>query len=208
LTPQFEWLPQVLAAIGMTQAQAPGWEADDAIGTLSEQAGSGDRIDIITGDRDLLQLVHDGDGSRPVVRLLFTVRGVSNLEAFDAAAVEGKYGVPPHRYVDFATLRGDPSDGLPGVPGIGEKTAARLINEYASLDDLVAGAGNLSPRLSANLLDASDYLLAMEQIVPIRRDVDVVVTRPAGDEAELARLAEELGLGGPVGRLTQALHDE
>lgn len=205
LTPQFQWLPQMLNAIGMAQAEAPDWEADDAIGSLCAQGGPGDRFDIITGDRDLLQLVQDGNDDAPVVRLLFTVRGVSNLEAFDTAAVEAKYGVPPHRYVDFATLRGDPSDGLPGVPGIGEKTAARLINQYASLHELVDQADDLTPKLSANLLDASDYLAAMEKVVPIRRDVDVVVTRPPRDVDALARLAEELGLGGPVERLSQAL---
>lgn len=208
LTRQFAWLPQILDAIGMAQAEAPDWEADDAIGSLCAQGESGDRFDIITGDRDLLQLVQDGDDRTPAVRLLFTVRGVSNLEAFDAAAVEAKYGVPPQRYVDFATLRGDPSDGLPGVPGIGEKTAARLVNQYASLDELIASAGDLTPKLSANLLDSTDYLAAMEQVVPIRRDVDVTVTRPAGDPTALARLAGDLGLGGPVDRLSQALNGE
>jgi 5'-3' exonuclease len=208
LTPQFEWLPQLLDAIGMPQAKAPDWEADDAIGSLCAKGYSGDRIDIITGDRDLLQLVQDGDEDKPNVRLLFTVRGVSNLETFDAAAVEVKHGVPPDRYVDFATLRGDPSDGLPGVPGIGEKTAARLVNQYASLDDLVDHADELTPKLAANIREATDYLNAMERVVPIRRDVQVNLVRPDKDTDELSRLAEKLGLGGPVERLNAALQTE
>ncbi len=208
LTPQFAWLPQMLDTLGMAQAQAPGWEADDAIGSLCAAGAPGDAFDIITGDRDLLQLVQNGDEGFPTVRLLFTVRGVSNLEAFDAAAVQAKYGVPPQRYVDFATLRGDPSDGLPGVAGIGEKTAARLVNQYASLHDLVAHADDLTPRLAANLLDAGDYLAAMEKVVPIRRDVAVHVSRPAADAESRSRLAGELGLGGPAERLSQAIRGE
>lgn len=208
LGPQFEWLRELLNALGMTQAEAPGWEADDAIGSLCAAGDASDRFAIITGDRDLLQLVQDGGDAEPEVRLLFTVRGVSNLAEYDAAAVEAKYGVPPGRYVDFATLRGDPSDGLPGVAGIGEKTAARLVNEYASLDDLMAHADELTPRLSTNLLEARDYLEAMERVVPIRRDVDVDVWRPDRDAETLEHLAESLGLGGPVERLNQAMRTE
>ncbi len=200
LSPQWTWLRQLLDATGQVQAQALDWEADDAIGSLSAMGAKGDRFDIITGDRDLLQLVYDGKNS-PIVRLFFTVRGVSNLTEFDEAAVVVKYGVRPDRYVDFATLRGDPSDGLPGVPGIGEKTAAKLVQEYESLDDLVAHADDLTPRLSRNLLDAQDYLKAMEVVVPIRRDVSVDVWHSPADMLTADRLTEELGLGGPVSRL-------
>lgn len=202
LGPQFEWIRQVLDALGQAQAQAPGWEADDAIGTLSGQGSPTDRYDIVTGDRDLLQLVYDGDDA-PTVHLLFTVRGVSNLDEFDAIAVEDKYGVPPHSYVDFATLRGDPSDGLPGVPGIGEKTAAKLIREYDSLDDLLDHSDELTPRLSKNLNEARDYLSAMEVVVPIRRDVPLDDWQPDPDAAAADNLAEQLGLGGPISRLRQ-----
>ena len=208
LGPQFAWLRQMLDALGMSQAHAPGWEADDAIGSLCAAGAPGDRFDVITGDRDLLQLVQDGSGDAPTVRLLFTVRGVSNLAAYDSAAVMQRYGVPPHRYVDFATLRGDPSDGLPGVAGLGEKTAARLIHDYASLDDLLACSGDLSPRLAANLQDAGDYLAAMESVAPIRCDVEVEEWRPPVDADAVSRLAEDLGLGGPIARLGKALRGE
>jgi 5'-3' exonuclease len=208
LTRQFAWLPQMLDALGMAQAAAPEWEADDAIGSLCAAGRAGDNLNIVTGDRDLLQLVHDGDSDTARVQLLFTVRGVSNLQAFDAAAVQTKYGVSPERYADFATLRGDPSDGLPGVAGIGEKTAARLVNEYATLDDLIAHADDLTPRLATNVRDAAGYLAAMEAVVPIRRDVTVEVSRPDPDPTALERLADELELRGPVERLGQAMRRE
>jgi len=203
LTPQFEWQRQMLDALGLAQAEAPGWEADDAIGSLCAAGNAGDRFEIITGDRDLLQLVYDGDDAA-TVHLLFTVRGVTNLTHFDEAAVAEKYGVPPSRYVDFATLRGDPSDGLPGVSGIGEKTARRLVNQYDTLDQLVEHADELTPKLSASLVEASDYLQAMKSVVPIRRDVDVNVWRPETNDKNVEALADLLGLGGSVSRLRAA----
>src|SRR5437763_8391113 len=128
-------LLEVLAAMVQPQEDAPGWEAEDAIGTLCARAARGDRFDIVTGDRDLIQLVRD-----PVVRVLFTVRGVSDLRVLDEAGVLAKYGVPASRYADFATLRGDPSDGLPGVPGVGGKTARLLIEVAPDLEALVEEA--------------------------------------------------------------------
>src|SRR5215211_420821 len=124
LPPQFDLLREVLDAFGLDRARAPEWEADDALAALCASAAPDDEIGIVTGDRDLLQLVRDAD---PTIRVLFTVKGVTDLAEFDEAAVVQKYGVLASRYVDFATLRGDPSDGLPGVPGVGEKTARRLV---------------------------------------------------------------------------------
>src|SRR6266542_1066727 len=123
LPEQFDILREALDAFGMSQAEAPGWEAEDAIGTLCAAARPRDRVDIVTGDRDLIQLVRD-----PEVRVLFTLRGVSELRLLDEAGVLEKYGVPASRYAEFAILRGDPSDGLPGVRGVGEKTARLLVN--------------------------------------------------------------------------------
>ena len=108
----------MLDLTGLLQAETEGWEAEDAIGAFCVEADETDRIEIVSGDRDLIQLVRD-----PVVKLLFTVRGVSELAEYDEAGVLAKYGVPASRYAEFAILRGDPSDDLPGVRGVGAKTA-------------------------------------------------------------------------------------
>ena len=202
LPEQFRLLESALAAFGAERASSPGWEADDAIGTLCAQAQAGDTVEIVTGDRDLLQLVRD---HAPTVRVLFTVRGVSDLGVFDEAAVLEKYGVPAARYVDFATLRGDPSDGLPGVAGIGEKTARKLITDHPSLDALVAAADSLPARQATNLRAAGEYLQSMRQVVPVRTDVEVTIQRGAIDRDRLAALADERRLGGPIRRLSEAL---
>lgn len=204
LPPQFTLLREVLHAFGAAQAEAPGWEADDAIGVLCVRQPPGTRIDIVTGDRDLLQLVRTDDRAA-TVRVLLTVRGVGELAEFDPAAVEQKYGVPPERYVDFATLRGDPSDGLPGVKGIGEKTARTLIQQYPDLDSLVADAAALAPRLGASLRDAAPYLTTMRQVVPIRTDVPVQLTDGARDDARLDDLGARHRLAGPIARLRAAM---
>lgn len=201
---QFELLEEVLDAFGETRVEADGWEADDAIGTLAVAAEAGDRVDIVTGDRDLLQLVRDADADGPAVRVLFTVRGVKELATFDAAAVQAKYGVPPERYVDFASLRGDPSDGLPGIKGIGEKTARDLIRAHATLADVVAAAPTLSKRLGQNLVAGQEYLAAMRTVVPVRTDLSLTRRDGVRDDARLAELAERHRLSGPVERLTEA----
>lgn len=197
---QLALLPQVLRAAGMPVAFAPGWEADDAIGVLATEADDDDRVDVVTGDRDLIQLVRD-----PVVRVLFTRRGVSQLDVLDEAAVVAAYGVPPDRYVDYAVLRGDPSDGLPGVRGVGEATARRLVGTYPDLDALVADAGAQTPRLGERLRDAAAYLTAMRAVVPVRTDVEVTVLETPRDDEELDRLAGKSALEGAVGRLRAVL---
>ncbi len=207
LPPQFDVLRTVLAAFGHPRAEAEGWEADDAIATLCEQAGAGDEVEVVTGDRDLLQLVRDGGDGTAAVRVLFTVRGVSDLGRFDEAAVRAKYGVPASRYADFATLRGDPSDGLPGVKGVGEKTARALVTAYPDLYALAADAGAHPPRLAAALRGAVGYLAAMTRVVPVRRDVAVTVDRSQRDDAALDALAERHNLEGPIRRLREALDD-
>lgn len=198
---QFELLREVLDASGSDVAWAPGWEADDAIGVFAARAraaGAG-RMEIVTGDRDLLQLVHD-----PVVRVLFTRRGVSRLDEFDEDAVVDAYGVPASRYVDFAVLRGDPSDGLPGLPGVGEKTARRLVDAYRDLESLVADAGAQTPKLARVLRESGEYLAAMQAVVPVRSDVPVETRTGAPDDDRLDALAAAHRLQGAVGRLRAA----
>jgi 5'-3' exonuclease len=205
LPPQFDLLEEALAALGQERASAPAWEADDAIAALCASAGPGDSVGIVTGDRDLLQLVRDGTDGGPTVRVLFTVKGVTDLAEFDEAAVTAKYGVPPQRYVDFATLRGDPSDGLPGVPGVGEKTARKLVETYPTLAALLENTAALPKRLSQQVDGARDYIAAMRNVVPVRSDVTVEVKRDDRDDARLATLGEQRRLGGPIRRLTEAL---
>jgi 5'-3' exonuclease len=209
LPDQFVMLRQVLDLAGMPQAQTRGWEAEDAIGALCLEAEETDLVEIVSGDRDLIQLVRD-----PVVRLLFTLRGVSDLLELDEAAVLERYGVPAGRYAEFAILRGDPSDDLPGVRGVGEKTARALVQAYGSLEEILADAAAAEPRpgplrgkpaLRARLREAVDYVAAMQRLVPVNADPPLDRWRGERDDAGLDQLAEELGVRGPVRRLRAAL---
>lgn len=200
LAEQVPLLNDVLDAFGAVRVWAKGWEADDAIGVLCAAAGPDERMEVVTGDRDLLQLVRD-----PVVQVLFTVKGVKELAEFDEAAVEAKYGIPASRYVDFAILRGDPSDGLPGVSGVGEKTARDLVRAHASLDDLVAAAGGLTPKLGERIAAAKDYLATMREVVPVRTDIELTFAEGVRDDERLDALSERHAIEGPVRRLREAL---
>jgi len=204
LPPQFVLLRSVLDHTGMLQAQTEGWEAEDAIGAFGVDARDDDRIEIVSGDRDLIQLVRD-----PVVKLLFTVRGVSDLLELDEAAVLEKYGVSASRYAEFAILRGDPSDALPGVRGIGEKTAQALVSRYPSIDAMLeaAAAGDtaIMPANRKGLVASRDYLDAMRRLVPINADAPLSLWAGDRDDDALKAMADELGLRGPVQRLLAAL---
>ncbi|MEJ3750400.1 5'-3' exonuclease [Actinomycetes bacterium KLBMP 9797] len=208
LAPQVPLILDVLAAVGIPAVGAPGYEADDVLGTLATtQPGP---IDVASGDRDLFQLVDD---AKPV-RFLYCGRGVAKLEDCDDAAVRAKYGVPAAAYADFAALRGDPSDGLPGVPGVGEKTAARLVSRYGSLDGVVAALDDpksgFAPGLRAKLAAAHDYLAVAPTVVRVARDVPLpelhTALPPAPvDGDRLLELAEKWNLAGPCRRLVDAL---
>ena len=142
LAPQVPLIEEILKVAGLAVAGAPGYEADDVMGTLA--ARSDVPVDVVTGDRDLFQLVDDARG----VRVIYTVRGLMNMDVIDEAAVTAKYDIPGRAYADFAALRGDPSDGLPGVPGVGEKTAAALIRTFGSVEGDHHGAGRRPRRVS------------------------------------------------------------
>jgi 5'-3' exonuclease len=209
LPEQFTMLRQVLDLVGMPQAQTRGWEAEDAIAALCAGASDGDRLEIVSGDRDLIQLVRD-----PVVKLLYTVRGVSELLELDEATVLGRYGVPADRYAEFAILRGDPSDELPGVRGVGEKTARALIEAYGSLDELLADAANEEPRpgplrgkpaLRSRLREDASYVHAMQRIVPVNAEAPVDRWQGERDDPSLDELADELAIKGPLTRLRAAI---
>ncbi|TXK43750.1 5'-3' exonuclease H3TH domain-containing protein [Nonomuraea sp. C10] len=210
LVPQIAVIEQVLDALGIPRPQSPGYEADDVIGTLTYRAPGA--VDIVTGDRDLFQLVDD---ARPV-RVLYTARGVRNLQLVDEAWVSAKYGIPGRGYADFATLRGDPSDGLPGVPGVGEKTAAALVTRFGSLaamlEALDGGGAEGFPAGARNKLAAArDYLEAAPVVVKVAHDAplpDADLTLPVKprDPEALVALADRYGLDGPLNRLLDVLN--
>ncbi|MFC6581375.1 5'-3' exonuclease [Planomonospora parontospora] len=208
LVPQITVIEQVLDAAGIARIGVAGYEADDVIGTFT--ARSAGPVDIVTGDRDLFQLVDD---ARPV-RVLYTVRGIKNIQPVDEAAVTGRYGIPGRCYADFAVLRGDPSDGLPGVPGVGDKTAAALITRFGSLPALLEAADGDDPALTraqrARLAAARDYLAVAPAVVRVAPDAPVPETDlslPAAprDPEALASLGERYGLASPLKRLAAAL---
>jgi 5'-3' exonuclease len=204
LPPQFVLLREVLDLTGMLQAETKGWEAEDAIGAFCLDAGPEDRLEIVSGDRDLIQLVRD-----PVVRLLFTVRGVSELLELDEAGVIAKYGVPAARYAEFAILRGDPSDGLPGVRGVGEKTARALVLAYPSIDAMLEAAddkgASFKPGVRVALRAARPYLATMQQLVPVNAIAPLSLWAGDRDDEALRELATRLGITGPVRRLGAAM---
>ncbi|MEA2498242.1 MAG: hypothetical protein QOH26_647 [Actinomycetota bacterium] len=203
LTWQFGLLNDILDALGMVRVVSPGLEADDAIATLVQDVSGKDRAYVVTGDRDLLCLVRD-----PHVRLLFTVKGVRELKDFDEGAVEAAYGIPPSRYVEFAMLRGDPSDGLPGVPGIGPTRATKLLGEYASIDGILEHLDRLPPKQAEAFDRSREYLDAMRIVVPPVIDAPIVQTEMREPDVDrLESLARAHNLDGPLKRLREARGD-
>jgi 5'-3' exonuclease len=212
LEAQIPMIRRVLDLAGVAIVGAADHEADDVVGTYASHAEL--PVDVVTGDRDLFQVVDDDRQ----VRVIYTARGMKNLEVITDAVVVGKYRVLPQQYADYATLRGDASDGLPGVAGIGEKTAASLLLEYGTLDGLLEAATDAASGLSASvrskLAAAADYLEVAPTVVKIVRDLELPTLEEAGAQmhpvegdsrAELERLATEWNLGGSVKRLLAAL---
>ncbi|MGW8729838.1 5'-3' exonuclease [Streptomyces sp. NPDC055808] len=208
LAPQVPVIDDVLDALGIARVGVAGYEADDVIGTLSGLAPG--PVDIVTGDRDLFQLVDDERG----VRVLYPRKGVGDCDLVDDELIRTKYGVRPDQYADFAALRGDTSDGLPGVKGIGEKTAAQLINEYGDLAGVRAAAADrfskLTPAKRRGILEAADYLDVAPKVVRVAMDValpafDAVLPTEPLDPATLEELVAQWGLAGATGRLLTTL---
>ncbi|WP_461190081.1 5'-3' exonuclease [Arthrobacter sp. Z4-13] len=212
LEAQLPMIRRVLGLAGIAVVGASDHEADDVVGTYASHADL--PVDVVTGDRDLFQVCDDARQ----VRVVYTARGMKNLEVMTEAVVVGKYKVLPQQYADYATLRGDASDGLPGVAGIGEKTAASLLLKYGTLENLLEAAadphGGLSSPVRAKLEAAADYLVAAPAVVRLVRDLDLPSLAEAGAQlhpvtgearAELETLATEWNLGGSVRRLLDAL---
>ena len=208
LTAQIPVIEEVLAAAGVAMAAAPGYEADDVIGTLAARADG--PVEVVTGDRDLFQLVDDARQ----VRVIYTARGLSKLDVVDEAWVTAKYGIPGRSYASYAVLRGDPSDGLPGVAGVGDKTAAALVRAIGEVDDMIAaldkGHGGFPAGSRAKLAASRDYLEAAVPVVRVASDAPVpeadgaLPVTPA-DPAALARLDARWDLGSSLGRMSAAL---
>lgn len=206
----------VLAALGIAVVGAAHHEADDVIGTLADRGvEAGLAVDVVTGDRDLFQLVDDATA----VRVLYVARGVGRHERVDESWVQDKYGVRADQYADFATLRGDTSDGLPGVKGVGEKTAATLLGRFGDLAGVRAAAGDassgLTPAVRTRIDEAADYLDVAPRVVAVVRDLDLgldvardlALPSAAADAAAVEDLATRWGLTSPVERLLGVLAD-
>lgn len=216
LSPQVDMIIDLLEAFGIATAGAADFEADDVLGTLAA-AERQDPVVVVSGDRDLLQVVAEV----PVaVSMLYLGRGLARATLFGPAEVAERYGLPADRagaaYAEMALLRGDPSDGLPGVPGIGEKTAAGLLAQYGSLEVVLAAAADpqspMAKGVRAKLLAAQDYIDAAGPVVRVVTDAPVALSTPsdtlprvADDPARVAELAERFGVGSSIARLQRAL---
>ncbi|MFB9463198.1 5'-3' exonuclease [Streptomyces cinereospinus] len=208
LSPQVPVIEAVLDALGIARVGVEGYEADDVIGAFTARATG--PVDIVTGDRDLYQLVDDARG----VRVLYPLKGVGTLQHTDEAWLREKYGVDGRGYADLALLRGDPSDGLPGVPGIGEKTAAKLLAEFGDLAGIVAAVDDrtakLTPTQRRRLDEARPYLAVAPTVVRVASDVplpdvDTRLPRTPRDAAALEALSARWGLGSALQRLLTTL---
>ena len=216
LSPQVEMILEVLEAYGIATAGAEGFEADDVLGTLAATERH-DPVVVVSGDRDLLQLV----GDDPVeIRVLYIGQGLKKATLFGPAEVAERYGVPVDRagdaYAELALLRGDPSDGLPGVPGIGEKTASTMLTQYGSLENILSAAhdpkSELPKAFRAKILAATDYIAAALPVVRVARDAEVQLFTSddslpvhAANPARVAELAERYGVSSSIARLQKAL---
>ncbi|MET8415180.1 DNA polymerase I [Streptomyces sp. NPDC005134] len=168
---QVELIGELLDAMHADRFAVDGFEADDVIATLATQAeAAGFEVLIVTGDRDSFQLITDN------VTVLYPTKGVSELTRFTPEKVEEKYGLTPQQYPDFAALRGDPSDNLPGIPGVGEKTAAKWINQFGSFDDLVARADEVKGKAGQNFRDHLDSVKLNRRLTEMVRDVELPKT--------------------------------
>ena len=207
LSPQVGIILEVLEAAGLCSLGVDGYEADDVAGTLCTTHDG--PVDVVTGDRDLFQLVRDEPHP---IRIVYTVE---KMKAYGPAEIAERFGIPGEAYAEFALLRGDSSDGLPGAAGIGDKTAAALVNRFGTVAAMLAAAREDSDDgfpsgAKRKLLAAADYLAAAEPVVQVARDVplgspDTAVPRTPRDPAALVALADRWGLDSPCERLLKAL---
>jgi len=208
LTPQIPVLLDLLDAFGIPMVGVDDYEADDVMATFAVREKG--PIRIVTGDRDLFQLVDD----KRDVKVVYLAKGISQHDLVDISWVANKYGIPGDRYALFAMFRGDPSDGLPGVKGIGEKGAALIANNFASVDEALSGAkaGHevLSASLAKKIIEGADYLEIAPTLVNCARDVaipkmEIAMPSKPADLSDIYAIKDEYGLGASVDRLISAL---
>jgi 5'-3' exonuclease len=209
LTPQIPILLDLIDAFGIPMVGVDDYEADDVMATFATNEKG--PIRVVTGDRDLFQLVDD----KRDIKVVYLARGISNHDLVDIDWVAQKYGIPGDRYALFAMFRGDPSDGLPGVKGIGEKGAALIANNFATLDAAIEGAKNahaaLSPALAKKIIEGIEYLKIAPTLVNCARDValpsmTLAIPKKPDDLSTIYAMKEEYGLGASVDRLIAALN--
>ena len=208
LTPQIPILLDLLDLFGIPVVGLDDYEADDVMATYAEiEKGP---IRIVTGDRDLFQMVDD----KRDIKVVYLAKGISQHDLVDYSYVANKYGIPGDRYALFAMFRGDPSDGLPGVRGIGEKGAALIANAFGNIDDALAGAhaghDSLPPALAKKIIAGSDYLKIAPTVVQVARnaplpDIDLLMPKSPKDLSDIYQFKERYGLGASVDRLISAL---
>ena len=208
LTPQIPILLDLLDLFGIPVVGVDNYEADDVMATYAEvEKGP---IRIVTGDRDLFQMVDD----KRDIKVVYLAKGISQHDLVDVKYVSDRYQIPGERYALFAMFRGDPSDGLPGVRGIGEKGAALIANNFANVDDALAGAQSahesLSPALARKIIAGSDYLKIAPTVVQVARNVslprvDISMPGVPKDLSQIYQFKERYGLGASVDRLISAL---
>jgi len=208
--PQLALIEEVLDTLRIPIVRVEGHEADDALGTLAEEA-SDEGIDavIVTADRDFFQLTRDASGGHGAISILFNRRGISEIDLMGPDEVTTKYGVSPAQYLDYVALKGDTSDNIPGVPGVGEKTAAKLIQEWGSVENLIAHVDDLRGKLKENVAGAVDRLGLNKQLARIVTDLDLDIrpedcVRGAFDPDAVHRLFTSLEFRSLLDRLNEA----
>src|SRR6185503_306784 len=207
LRDQWPHLAPLVDAFGYENVRVEGYEADDVIASLAEQAkAAGIPVMIVTGDRDAYQLAENGS-----VRVMTTSRGITDTRVYDREGVVERYGVPPELVTDFIGLKGDTSDNIPGVPGIGDKTAAQLLQQYGSLEEVLAHIDDISgEKRRQNLRENADLARISKELATLQRDIDpgIDVTEVATAEPDRSRLREvfmRYELRDPLRRLEEAL---
>lgn len=208
LAPQIPILMDILDAFGIPVVGIDDYEADDVMASFAEREQG--PIRIVTGDRDMFQLVDD----KRDIKIVYLAKGISQHDLVDSQWIANKYDIPGDRYALFAMFRGDPSDGLPGVKGIGEKGSAAISKEFASVDEVIKAAKNAHPALTPNLikkiLDGQDYLAIAPKLVQCAKDVslpriDLSLPKKPTDVSQIYELQKQYGLGASIDRMIAAL---